>query len=73
MTTFTRYARCPHCDADLNGDEIPENIREHYRPPYRWRREVAIYCRERDRVTAYECPDCKKQWSASPALKETGQ
>lgn len=34
---MSRPDRCPHCNASLFGEEIPEDIRAHYSPPYRWR------------------------------------
>lgn len=52
--------RCPRCDADLDGGEIPENIREHYSPPYRFGRVIAIV--EDDRFSRWKCPDCGNQW-----------
>lgn len=55
-----RLTHCPHCDADLNGGTIPEEIREHYRPPYRWGRQIAIVID--DFVREYQCPDCGNRW-----------
>lgn len=49
---------CSKCGADWDGGEIPENIREHYSPPYRWSRRISVYDRDRDRTVAYRCPDC---------------
>jgi hypothetical protein len=28
----------------------------------RWGRAIALYDRDRDRTTAYRCPDCGKTW-----------
>ena len=28
----------------------------------RWDRTIALYDRDKDRVTAYRCPDCGKTW-----------
>jgi len=28
----------------------------------RWGRAIALYDRDRDRTTAYRCPDCSKTW-----------
>jgi len=53
---------CPKCKADLDGGEIPESIREHYSPPYRWSRCIGIYSTERDRTTHWKCPDCGAEW-----------
>ena len=55
--------RCPECHADLWGDDIPEYEREHYQPPYKWRREIAIYDRDLDCTVAWKCPDCNHRWS----------
>lgn len=57
---------CPHCHSDLDGGPIPENIRQHYSPPYRWSRKVLVKC---GRAIApghdyYQCPDCKGTWPA---------
>jgi len=56
---------CPNCKNSWIGGEIPENIREHYAPPYRWKREIGIdggrfgiY----DGIVAYQCPDCNKEF-----------
>lgn len=56
--TWQMHAPCPKCGASMDGGPIPEAIREHYSPPYRWSRRIAIVCRDRDRVIAHRCPDC---------------
>lgn len=61
---------CPHCSTDLWGGPIPEGIRQHYSPPYRWRRDIAIYDRASDRTIAFECPDCRERWSANSAVSD---
>lgn len=43
--------QCPHCSTDLRDYESG--------PPFK--REIAIYSRELDRTTHFECPDCHKQ------------
>lgn len=50
--------RCEKCDADFDGGPIPEDIRQHYSPPYRWSRRIGIYDRFSDRTIEWECPDC---------------
>jgi predicted RNA-binding Zn-ribbon protein involved in translation (DUF1610 family) len=60
--TVTRRDACPFCGVSLIGKPIPKAIRAAYAPPYRWRREIAIYDREKDRTIAYKCPDCGKRW-----------
>ena len=53
---------CPKCNADFDGGEIPENIREYYSPPYRWSRKIGIYDYGKDRTVAWKCPDCGHEW-----------
>lgn len=50
--------KCGACGADFDGGPIPENIRQHYSPPYRWSRRVALVDRDLDRQVAWKCPDC---------------
>ncbi len=52
------HGKCKKCGADWDGGPIPENIREHYSPPYRWSRRIYIVDRDRDRGVAWKCPDC---------------
>lgn len=52
---------CPHCKVSLLGDSIPEDIKEHYSGAY-WKREIGIYCWDRDRTVSYKCPDCGEGW-----------
>lgn len=54
--------RCPKCDADLDGGEIPEDIRHNYSPPYRWGRVISIYDQGADRHDHWKCPDCAHEW-----------
>jgi len=54
--------KCPHCFAELAGDPIPENMRSAYSPPYYWSRCIAVVDREKDRQTAWKCPDCEYEW-----------
>lgn len=54
---------CPKCNSNWIGGEIPEDIREHYSPPYHWKREIGIdgiYVGIYDGVVAIMCPDCKE-------------
>jgi predicted RNA-binding Zn-ribbon protein involved in translation (DUF1610 family) len=53
---------CPHCGADIIGDEIPVEIRHHYKPPYYWLRKIGITDLELDRITYWQCPDCNHIW-----------
>jgi hypothetical protein len=60
---------CPHCGASLIGDEIPEEMREHYSPPYHWRREIGVEHSEiYDGIYYWMCPDCKGEWGGYRAL-----
>lgn len=51
---------CPECHADLDGGPIPEEIREHYSPPYRWSRVLGQS--NGDSITHWQCPDCQHVW-----------
>ncbi len=44
---------CPHCNADLRDHKagVP------------FKRTIGMSSRELDRVTAWQCPDCNKQWA----------
>lgn len=62
---------CPGCGADLDGGSMMKSeggpladdvVRGCYSPPYRWGREIMLVDRDRDRVTAWECPDCGGQF-----------
>lgn len=54
---------CVKCKASLLGGEIPEDIREHYSPPYHWSRVIGIEVRGLyDGVLYYKCPDCQHIW-----------
>ena len=62
------HDNCPNCNADWNGEPIPEDIREHYSPPYYWRREIGIdggMLGIYDGIVAYQCPDCKHEFPRS--------
>lgn len=53
---------CQNCGTDLIGLEIPDNLKEHYSPPYYWKRKIGIYDAMLDRTTHWQCPDCKFVW-----------
>lgn len=55
-------ARCPECDADMDGGEIPEEFRHNYAPPYRWGRCIAVVDPNKDAFSHWQCPDCKHEW-----------
>lgn len=56
--------QCPKCDANLDGGPIPERLHEHYAPPYRWSRVIALVDREKDERVSWMCPDCNWEWPA---------
>lgn len=72
MTARKVPGRCPACDADFDGGEIPERIRQHYSPPYRWSRRIAIVDRDLDRCVAYRCPDCAHEWPSEQRTPTPG-
>ena len=58
-----RYPRhCPKCNADLRGEPIPANQRRYFSGTHFWR-VVGLELPGYDGVSAWECPDCKHQWS----------
>lgn len=58
---------CPLCGADLTGEPIPPESREHFGGHAHGSRRIAIYDPGRDRTVAWQCPDCGGQWD-----RETG-
>lgn len=60
---------CPHCGSDLRGEEIPVDVREWYGGAARGSRLVAVYSRELDRTTHFQCPDCEKRIDRSTAYR----
>ncbi len=47
---------CPHCKANLVGEEIPADIRRYYDSD-RWG--LAVGISNGDSVMWYECPECR--------------
>jgi hypothetical protein len=58
---------CPSCNVDLDSGPIPENIRQHYSPPYRWSRTIGIS--NGDDIVAWKCPDCGWTWPRDGLLR----
>lgn len=58
--TRERIDHCPHCKTSLIGEPIPEKDRHHFGGSTHFRREIAIYDRDRDETTHFRCPDCGK-------------
>ena len=53
---------CPHCGTDLQGDEIPGDIKKYYSGTH-WRREIGMeYPEKYDGVWEWQCPDCNGTW-----------
>jgi predicted RNA-binding Zn-ribbon protein involved in translation (DUF1610 family) len=61
---------CPKCRADLTGDPIPADIREHYDGTY-WERQIGLS--DGDSVYAYQCPDCGYEWLLSEAHRDRAE
>ena len=69
---------CPNCNVSLKGGLIwdtffkryedeaeADRIAEMYgatRTTGHWGRKIGIYCMDRDRTVAWQCPDCKLEW-----------
>ena len=53
--------RCPHCDADLRGKEIPESQRELFGGHTHFSRKIGIS--NWDSVYKWKCPDCGNTWT----------
>lgn len=50
---------CPNCNADLRGDPIPEESREHYGGKTHFRRVIGVeYQGGFDGISEWRCPDC---------------
>lgn len=69
---------CPNCGVSLEGGSIWETFFKRYedeaeadriaemygatRTEGKWGRKIGIYCMEKDRTVAWQCPDCNHQW-----------
>jgi len=59
MTKEELIGNCPKCGKSWDGGAIPEDLREHYSPPYRWSRVIGIEDpKVYDGVSWWKCPDC---------------
>lgn len=56
--------QCPHCDASMIGDPIPEDKRdEYYGGATHFRRNIGVEVQGvYDGILYYQCPDCGGQW-----------
>ena len=52
---------CPHCGVNLQVP-IPEELQHHYNGATHGSRKIGISSMELDRVTKWQCPDCKGEW-----------
>lgn len=60
---------CPHCEADLQGEPIPQEYIDagYYGHSTHYRREIGIEVRGvYDGVLFWQCPDCKGRWNRWP-------
>lgn len=57
------YEQCPFCKADLRGEPIPEEHREHYGNETHFSRLIGIeILGGYDGVSYWRCPDCNAEW-----------
>lgn len=62
-TNIDTLSHCPVCKCSWDAGDIPEAIREHYSPPYKFSRLIGeedpkLY----DGVAFWKCPDCGSRW-----------
>jgi len=53
---------CPHCNADLRGNKIPENDREFFGGKEYFSRLIGIEDDSYDGVSYWCCPECWTVW-----------
>ena len=54
---------CPQCGVSFQGQEIPKDFQEkYYGGQTHYSRVIGLYDMEKDKVTMWQCPDCKHQW-----------
>jgi predicted RNA-binding Zn-ribbon protein involved in translation (DUF1610 family) len=54
---------CPHCGADMRGDPIPDELRQHYGDSTHWSRRIGVEIPNAyDGALFWQCPDCGGQW-----------
>jgi len=59
---------CPHCRADLRGQEIDPASRTAFDGKTHFSRVVGIYCHAADATVAWKCPDCDREWARTEEL-----
>jgi len=52
---------CPHCNANLQGEAIPEEMAADFAATH-WSRKISIQSREQDQTQKWRCPDCNGEW-----------
>ena len=52
---------CPHCNINLQGEEIPKESQWMYGATH-FSRKIGIYSNDIDMTTHYVCPDCLGTW-----------
>lgn len=62
MTHDDAFGVCPFCGVSWDAGEIPEKHRYLYSPPYRYSRVIAITLMGEDRVSSFQCPDCRTEF-----------
>ena len=67
---YSQYGNCPHCNVSRDGGPIPEKIRQHYGPPYRWSNIIGISSLDLDRTIGYQCPNCKTGFKREEITRE---
>lgn len=55
-------SHCPHCNADFQGEPIPQEYRDegYYGTATHFSRLIGVYNEELDCTTHWRCPDCGK-------------
>ena len=65
---------CPHCDADLRGQEIDPQYRDWYGGETHYSRVIGVEVRGLyDGVLYWQCPDCGKSWNRWPTDSRLGK
>ena len=52
---------CPHCNVDLQGEEIPQE-QQHLYGATHFGRKIGIYDYSKDMTVKWLCPDCEGEW-----------
>jgi len=54
---------CPYCEAKLNNERVPSNMKKLYGLKY-WDRRIGIFNVEQRKNEGWICPYCFKSWKA---------